>query len=663
MGIGVLDQNLAMNSADIDCISISSGSDGAEPAYDGDVPDENVAESSCQGNGAVSSSNTGGAIVAPLGYIGIVKRFSDRNGWGTFTNSKPAHFDPNNKKFELEKDVRFYIADREKHGLEVGDVVTFRAIPDDDAPTWLKAVDICRKEGGPLKYGLEPLKAKEEKKSEGKQQEKVPASGKKGGKERADGRERAEGKEKRSQPKTKERASKIADKVPPDYEFSPGPKAPRPITTSIVARRLVHTHLEMRLSTEHRMEERAFWGLPPAPVRAAKEKDLELESCALLQLVAQSLPIGDSDDDVLACEGPDDIVEPSSGSALLGTSAVDTSAQDGSRNDLLPKQSFYSQSSTAPTSGQESVANPTARRPQEPASTRLFSSALKGAAGHRRGQSGTDGQAVRAEVPEGPEGLATVGARHVDAHEGSVHGARGGAADVAADVSVGANPSAFSQALHDAGDASTGNAVGSRSAPRDRSVPQDGMKSRLFSSALRGANGKPPAADEPRLPTSPASDGAEHSGHWRPKLADTCVLRRVELRLDPLPREEPELEASPLEDRVGRWRPKIDDLTSRRGEPTPEPVLQRAPDAEMIGRWRRVYAADNGSAGGAQAEEAFAHQPSPAAESLGRGRPKEVQARETPRQLSPALSDGRNTRQGGAGKSRLFSSALKAVQA
>lgn len=67
---------------------------------------------------------------------GVVKRFSERNGWGFITCDGPLS--------ARIRDVRFYRADKLALRLSVGDAVVFRAVPDTDAPGWLMAKDLQR---------------------------------------------------------------------------------------------------------------------------------------------------------------------------------------------------------------------------------------------------------------------------------------------------------------------------------------------------------------------------------------------------------------------------------------------------------------------------------------------------------------------------------------
>jgi len=73
---------------------------------------------------------------------GVVKRFSDRNGWGLI--SVPVAGLPRSGKTPQRQDVRFYRPDKDLLGLKVGDQVVLRAVADPQASGWLRAMDIRR---------------------------------------------------------------------------------------------------------------------------------------------------------------------------------------------------------------------------------------------------------------------------------------------------------------------------------------------------------------------------------------------------------------------------------------------------------------------------------------------------------------------------------------
>lgn len=76
---------------------------------------------------------------------GVLKRFSERNGWGLIAiDGTDLGRRARDRKNGLRPDVRLYRAHKEALGLNVGDAVVFRAIPDVDAPAWQMAVDVSR---------------------------------------------------------------------------------------------------------------------------------------------------------------------------------------------------------------------------------------------------------------------------------------------------------------------------------------------------------------------------------------------------------------------------------------------------------------------------------------------------------------------------------------
>lgn len=79
--------------------------------------------------------------------VGIVKRFSDRNGWGVIACEDEDLLESSfgketTKNLGSRTDVRFYREDRRAFGLKIGSTVSFNTVKDHDAPGWLRAVNI-----------------------------------------------------------------------------------------------------------------------------------------------------------------------------------------------------------------------------------------------------------------------------------------------------------------------------------------------------------------------------------------------------------------------------------------------------------------------------------------------------------------------------------------
>merc|ERR1719174_1577776 len=224
-------------------------------------------------------------------HEGVVKRFSDRNGWGLIVCSIPCKAFANGFR-ETRRDVRLYRKEKVACSLIVGDTVQFRAVADDDAPGWFKAVDVQRKEAVPSQSRPETeTDAFESISKDGCAPSSDPPqdiSEEMGLCEQAGVATLIDRQAAGARP--------VSSQLPHSYDsLSPGhipsdrkflwnscsepvkgaeckrkeevvdaeahadEEKVRPATTPVVARRLVHTHLAVPLSPEKKSEERAFW--------------------------------------------------------------------------------------------------------------------------------------------------------------------------------------------------------------------------------------------------------------------------------------------------------------------------------------------------------------------------------------------------------------------
>jgi hypothetical protein len=199
---------------------------------------------------------------------GIVKRFSERNGWGLIScdiceeasGSAPESKNPGQPR----RDVRIYRKEAEALSLRVGDVVWFRAVADDDAPGWLKAVSIQREPSESPGDGAAIRQTILEEESAPLEDEDTLQSRKMASQDALDD---GVGEASSSTAVAPETSSVEIDRE-------------RPATTTVVARRLVHHHLEVPLCEEHRAEEKDFWSSSSnsspskrSPVKSQQEEE------------------------------------------------------------------------------------------------------------------------------------------------------------------------------------------------------------------------------------------------------------------------------------------------------------------------------------------------------------------------------------------------------
>jgi cold shock CspA family protein len=182
---------------------------------------------------------------------GIVKRFSERNGWGLIsceigeTGEEVSATAPDSRNpGQPRRDVRFYRQDAEASSLNVGDVVWFRAEKDEDAPGWLRAVSIQREASiGDSATKPQTTLAAEIASRDSEDTRHIEQTTSQGSMIDDSNRE---------------------DSAPSVDGLGKGEsERQRPATTPVVARRLVHQHLEVPLGAEHRAEEREFWSGSP----------------------------------------------------------------------------------------------------------------------------------------------------------------------------------------------------------------------------------------------------------------------------------------------------------------------------------------------------------------------------------------------------------------
>jgi hypothetical protein len=200
---------------------------------------------------------------------GTVKRFSQRNGWGLITCEVPDHqdIDPRSPG-EPRRDVRFYRKEKEDLSLNVGDTVTFRAVPDSEAPGWLKVVELqldaraCTAAGEVQPSVSEPSNLASE----------VAHIG-----EGALGHEPVPGGDPPEDFLQGEPALVEATCASDTQSAFSSALPERPTTTPVVARRLVHSQLEVPLSPEQLAEEKAFWKSPPRSQKTSHVR--EHDSC------------------------------------------------------------------------------------------------------------------------------------------------------------------------------------------------------------------------------------------------------------------------------------------------------------------------------------------------------------------------------------------------
>lgn len=225
-------------------------------------------------------------------YVGVIKRFSLKNGWGLITNVKHGDGACNaGRDAGLDRDVRFYEADRVAVGLEVGDAVEFGVIQDAAAPGWSRAVDLSIYTGPLLDIVLKLPEPPAPKQQPQPQAAPRTLAG--------------------PPPYSAVPAGRMADigvfrpQVVMPGLFSGAPPLPanppqqRPTTTSIVARRLVHSHLDLKLSAEHRAAERAFWGKPAKTSCVEQDRREDSRDSIGDSNRCWEVPVPDDDDDGL----------------------------------------------------------------------------------------------------------------------------------------------------------------------------------------------------------------------------------------------------------------------------------------------------------------------------------------------------------------------------
>eukprot|EP00928_Gymnodinium_smaydae_P032722 TRINITY_DN23628_c0_g2_i1.p1 TRINITY_DN23628_c0_g2~~TRINITY_DN23628_c0_g2_i1.p1 ORF type:complete len:300 (+),score=30.50 TRINITY_DN23628_c0_g2_i1:47-901(+) len=188
-------------------------------------------------------------------YTGVLKRFSLKNGWGTLA--------PKDLKgaWPGRHDVRIYRKDRDRLDLKVQDVVVFRVATDPSNPGWLVAKDVHRPKLQVCENEVAP-----ESNGAGNADDAATSVVESYRKEASDTRTSQSDDSGRSPPETFAWLDK-------DNGYSPDPvreqqsdacsqedvTLERPASTPVVARRLVHSHLNLRMSQAHRTEEKAFW--------------------------------------------------------------------------------------------------------------------------------------------------------------------------------------------------------------------------------------------------------------------------------------------------------------------------------------------------------------------------------------------------------------------
>lgn len=193
---------------------------------------------------------------------GVVKRFSQRHGWGLITCAVSQDLSNSRSKGEPRNDVRFYGRDMEALSLNIGDAVRFRAILDDAAPGWLRATDIQHDDGS----GAQEQTKKEHSSANALETEPcLPVVEE----------ENCSSAEPLPQAADKQSACSAAPAPRLETGVADEPAADedpvRPPTTPVVARRMLLSHLEVPLSPEQRAEEKAFWK------RSPKEKSPEYQ--------------------------------------------------------------------------------------------------------------------------------------------------------------------------------------------------------------------------------------------------------------------------------------------------------------------------------------------------------------------------------------------------
>lgn len=232
---------------------------------------------------------------------GYIKRFSQRNGWGLisceelagpapqrsgFNSGKKKRGDQRGDSDGVRRDVRVYRADMDAQQLKVGSAVLFRAVPDREAPGWLKAVEVRQHHEAPAEEKSTKLpESPSSGASRGLSSESTTAVSGSASIDSLSQEPLAPAKAEPLQPDSPE-AHNVSN---PDSAETANPdvvsetlsdavhevdseEPPRPATTAVVARRLVHTHLQLPLSQESRAEERNFW---KNAVAAAAERRLE----------------------------------------------------------------------------------------------------------------------------------------------------------------------------------------------------------------------------------------------------------------------------------------------------------------------------------------------------------------------------------------------------
>mmetsp|Transcript_77919 Transcript_77919/g.141702 ORF Transcript_77919/g.141702 Transcript_77919/m.141702 type:complete len:379 (-) Transcript_77919:76-1212(-) len=218
---------------------------------------------------------------------GYIKRFSQRNGWGLISceelagpaaqrsapgAGKKKRGDHRGDSNRERRDVRVYRADMDAQQLQVGSAVLFRAVPDREAPGWLKAVEVRQHHETSAEEKSAALPessttctspAKSEEASQDAASTAVPSP--------ESSMAVSAGPSSDSLPQAAP-APAEAEPLQPDAAEAAAEDIPRPATTPVVARRLVHSHLQLPLSQESRAEERNFW---KNAVAVAAERKLE----------------------------------------------------------------------------------------------------------------------------------------------------------------------------------------------------------------------------------------------------------------------------------------------------------------------------------------------------------------------------------------------------
>lgn len=238
---------------------------------------------------------------------GVVKRFSDRNGWGLITvgvsggralqGVVEVAKTSTAQARASRRDVRFYREEKDSLGVDVGDPVAFLLRRDEDSAGWLCATALRRSSRSPEPAAQAPLR--EDRKPEKPKRHKVPEQQHQVNRRPASQFEQPENADHQRTPsapgaragaghptglpgKASAGAGDAGGKVPavlraaaagpremPAAVLWDGAERERPATTPVVARRLVSSHLAVDLTHDQRNEERRFWGRPeqPEPVR------------------------------------------------------------------------------------------------------------------------------------------------------------------------------------------------------------------------------------------------------------------------------------------------------------------------------------------------------------------------------------------------------------